>query len=234
MVSRLTGSVGLIPYGGNEVVLETYNVLVFDSDLYRFRNNVGRYLTSNDWWNIELGNTDSKLIHISPHAPITPRILVGLNNIDISPHETVRVLADVDEITCTQFITRIGTWPECKLYNSGVSWLRLAAADPDFQHGEVKCDGEQTKTIPFNWRFDRPPIVYVAIRGFEVSGDRRIHVSTSDISRTEFNLNVDTWGDVKSLVCWVRRDDCISIHAPHWRGETTYSSQTLGDVDSVF
>ena len=199
----LTDSVGLIPYGGNEVILETYNVLVFNSDLYPFRNQVGRYLTSNIWWTVNPGNTDSKQIDISPHAPISPHILVGLNKLDISQHETVRVRASVDEITCTQFTTRIGTWSDCKLYNSGASWLKLAAADPDFQHGSVMGNGEQTKTICFNWRFDRPPIVYVGIQGFEVSGDRRINVSASDISRTGFNLNVDAWGNTESLVCWV-------------------------------
>jgi H-type lectin domain len=199
----LTNSLGLIPYGGNEVVLETYNVLVFDSDLYRFRNKVGRYWTSNDWRAVKPGNTDSELIHISPHAPIIPRILVGLNKIDICHHKTVRVRADVDEITCTQFTTRIGTWSDCKLFNSAASSLQLAAADPDFQHGDAMYNGEQTTTIPFNWRFDRPPLVYVGIRGFEVSGDRRINVSASDVSRTGFNLNVDTWGNTQSLVCWV-------------------------------
>jgi hypothetical protein len=201
----LTNFVGLIPYGSNEVVLDTYNVLVFDSDLYRFCNKVGQYLTFNDWETVQPGNTDSELIHISPHAPVIPRILVGLNKVDISQHETVLVFAYVEELTCTQFTTCISTWAECRLFNSGASWLKLAAADPDFQHGDVTChDGEQAKTIHFNWRFDRPPIVYVGIRGFEVSGDRRIHVSASDISRTKFNLNVDAWENTEFLVRWVR------------------------------
>jgi hypothetical protein len=58
-------------------------------------------------------------------------------------------------------------------------------------------------SILFDWRFDKLPIVYVGIRGFEVSGDRRINVSASDVSRTGFNLNVDTWGNTRDLVCWV-------------------------------
>jgi hypothetical protein len=202
----LNDSIGLIPYGSDEAVLDTYNVLVFDSDLYRFHNKVGLFLTENDWVTVKPANTDSKLVGISPHAPVVPRILVGLNKVDISQHKTVHVRADIDEITSTQFTVRIGTWSDCRLFNSGASWLKLAAADPDFQHGDLKFDGEQTKTVPFNWRFDKPPIVYVALRGFEVTGDRRLSVSASDISQTEFNLNLDAWGNTNSLVCWVRTD----------------------------
>jgi cerevisin len=199
------GDVGLIPYNGSEINLNIYNVLVWKSSQPPICNFIGRYMTMlNDWSSIQQGNTFTRRIPIT--AAIAPRVVVGLNYIDTSYPDSDhagRVHAYVDDINSNSFTAHIDASSTSKLYNGGMSWLQLATTDPDFQCGIFYATGVTAETISFNWRFDDTPVVFVGLSGFDISDNPRIRVYPSDITKTDFKLNVDNLGGSTTInKCW--------------------------------
>ncbi|OBZ66328.1 hypothetical protein A0H81_13789 [Grifola frondosa] len=133
------GELGVIPICGKEVSLRVYNVLVLRSTLYSFHNTVDHYATCLGQWTVKPGGKNAQEVSITPEAPSPPRIVAGLNLIDLS-NRYYRITSYVDNISTSQYTAHIDTWcTDSTLYNARISCLKLAAADPDFQCANCRC-----------------------------------------------------------------------------------------------
>ena len=200
------------------------------------RNEIGRYMTTTtDWDSIQQGNTFSRMIPITPPASLPPRVVVGLNYMDMSNTDYVwRINAYVDEIGTNQFLAHIDTWATTSLYNGGVSWLRLAASDPDFQCGVCSFSGEGTTSISFGWRYDSPPSVFVGLCGFDIGDNPRISVYATDIDQVGFTLHAEKWGSTDFYGCgatWIAfPSDKQGIQCGTFGADYTISESYAGSI----
>lgn len=190
------GGVALIPYGGDEVSLSTYEVLIYTTpDYWKSNMMMGDYETS--------GGSNSEVVSVSQVA--TPQVAIGLMMLDISNganNHGIRTKADVDNISSNQFTIHIDTWSDTTLYNAAVSWLALAADDPYFQIGVFDTQdvrswdepGNVVQRVNFPRTFESPPKVAVGISEFDIGDNWRLRVYATDIDAKGFTIHAITWG----------------------------------------
>lgn len=153
------------------------------------------------------GVTFSKQIAFEQSASLPPRVVLGLNLLDISSQANYRVRSFVDNVTTTDLVAHIDSWNNTAFVNGAISWLKLSASDPAFQCGDIAATGSPTpQRVPFNWQFDVQPTVLVALSGFDIGNDPQLSVSATNIDRTGFTLQVETGRNTSFNSCnvsWV-------------------------------
>jgi H-type lectin domain len=147
------------------------------------------------WSSVKQGSINSVVVPITPSETAPPRVVVGLNSVDMAHNANIRVHAYVDSVDSNKFCTHIDTWHDSTLYNGGLSWLKLSSADPDFQCGTFSCGGTASEWVSFNWLFDSPPTVFVGLSKFDIGNDWHASVYATDVSRTGFQIHAEKWGN---------------------------------------
>ncbi|KAK4225163.1 hypothetical protein QBC38DRAFT_537972 [Podospora fimiseda] len=135
-----------------------------------------------------------------------PKLALGLNWLDIGRSSNPRIMAFHQDTTTTKTDIHIDSYADTTVYSAGVSWFRHAANDPDFQSGSWSTtedhpwDKPKTvtqKQITFPRAYASAPKVIVWLTHIDVNNGAnfRVRATVSDITRTGFKLNLDTWAD---------------------------------------
>ncbi|KAA1472305.1 hypothetical protein DENSPDRAFT_897123 [Dentipellis sp. KUC8613] len=156
-------------------------------------------------WNKPQGET-TKTITFS-NLPVVPQILpFGLNTLDIDRNNNIRVVAEKQDIGQEGFKLSLNTWSGTTLYSAGASWLELPQEEKEFQWGEFSTLEVHSRSQPqlstsqwiaFKREFTQPPHVVVFLSGLDMLGSRdwRVNVTATDVTRSGFRVQVDTWAD---------------------------------------
>ena len=190
-----------IPYDWKEVAVKTYNILCRKRPCFSFYNTIGACGTDRDSREVRSGATFSKNITFPRPTSDPPRLVIGLNQIDIRAGTKYRVSTSTDNITTTGFTAHINTWSNTTLYNATISWLKLSAADPDFQCGTTTVENANQHRVLFDWKFDVTPIVCIALTGFKFSKDAKISIYADHVEWTGYQDDVDktSWEPASNL-----------------------------------
>ncbi|PPQ89350.1 hypothetical protein CVT25_003187 [Psilocybe cyanescens] len=190
-------SIGYLPYNGDEVMINKYNVLVgykaphtLKGGRFKTMNEVGTYKT------LKPGNTYSRSIPILTSSSTPPRVAVWLDNIDISNTNSCwRIQSYVDNISQGDFCAHLDTWSTSLLYNAGLSWMQIESTDPNFLCGVVHHKGETTQRVSFDWCYEQPPLVFIALCSFDLGKCPRISIKADNIDCSGFELKAKKWQD---------------------------------------
>lgn len=126
--------------------------------------------------------------------------------VDIGRKKQIRVTCYPANTQSDSFTVNIDTWSGTNLYGASCVWLEIAADDPDFQCGSYHTldyrpwnqpEMLNTRRITFAHPYPVPPTVVTWLTGFDMNREKnwRIRTFATDVSRTEFTLHIDTWGD---------------------------------------
>ncbi|KAK4163906.1 hypothetical protein QBC43DRAFT_344879 [Cladorrhinum sp. PSN259] len=135
-----------------------------------------------------------------------PSLALGLNWLDIDRSSNPRIMTFDQDTTTTKTDIHIDSYADTTLYSAGVSWFRHASNDPDFQSGSWSTTEDHTwdnpktvtqKQITFPRAYASAPKVIVWLTKIDVNNGAnfRVRATVSDITKTGFKLNLDTWAD---------------------------------------
>ncbi|KAF8535236.1 hypothetical protein BDD12DRAFT_701331, partial [Trichophaea hybrida] len=160
-------------------------------------------------------------------------VVLGLNTLDLggSPGYNLSIKSYVDNETVDKFTIHLDTTDDCKLYNAGVSWLKLPANNPNMQCGVFKTmnigtrkgPGKVHARIEFPQHFLRQPIVFAGLSGFGDIDNGNIELSTTNIDCHGFDIYIGSEGNSKSWsaqATWIAfPSDRSDIFTGELRGE---------------
>jgi hypothetical protein len=230
-------------YGGKECTATTYDVLVYN-DLGEWTPTIDSYWTDNS----SSTQINSESVSIT-QMTYPPCVAVGLNKLDMSMDENLRVIAYADGISTTELTVHINAWSDTTLYNAGVSWLTLASNDPEYQCGSwsLNCDPSNynatsksilprtiVQRVNFNVGFASQPKVFVGISGMDLKGDWYLQVSATDIDAYGFTVHVLTAANTTLYgikVDWVAY---LPTKYSIWNGVFTYQGDSHVDFGVHF
>ncbi|KAG8922238.1 hypothetical protein FRC01_014289 [Tulasnella sp. 417] len=146
-----------------------------------------------------------------------PRVVIGLNRLDMQRGTNLRVETYVDGIDRQTFTAHADTWGDTTLYAAGMDALILKPADLDILSGEFNTRDDHPWTRPqqetshrinFERPFLSPPKVVVFLKSFDTGSGSSTRVLTyaSDIDAKGFTIHVDTWADTTlytAIAGWV-------------------------------
>jgi len=146
---------------------------------------------------------NAKEIPIPPHALGFPQ---GLNWLDIDKSGNIRIKGFSDNVTDTTVKLHLDAWSDTTLYSAGSTWLEVAQNDRDFQHGTFATTDDHpwdkpqaltSRVIKFAKPYAEPPKVVVWLNALDMDKTHnwRVKAFADNITKTEFTLHLDTWGD---------------------------------------
>ena len=135
-----------------------------------------------------------------------PRLPLGFNELDLSRHANIRVIANAENITKEGFTASLNTWGDSILHSAGASWFELAPGYFEYQNGEFSTEDdhpwdepqrETSRRIYFARPFITPPKVIVFLKELHMdkTKDWRVSTKVSDIDVNGLNILINTWGD---------------------------------------
>ena len=135
-----------------------------------------------------------------------PRLPLGLNSLDISKDDCIRVVASAEDITKEGFKISLNTWEGTVLYSGGASWLELSPGYLEYQTGEFNTEdvypwqnpqSGASRRINFARPFITPPKVIVFLKKLDMDRHRnwRIKTIASGIDAKGFTIHIETWAD---------------------------------------
>ncbi|KAM5531017.1 hypothetical protein V8D89_015344 [Ganoderma adspersum] len=135
-----------------------------------------------------------------------PKLVVGLNSLDVGKDANIRVIAFADNISTSSANVHIDAWSDTDLYSAGCAWFPVPSDDPDFQVGEFSTTEDhpvqnpQRKTsgwITFERAYASPPKVVVCLNELDMDRGKnwRVKATTTHVTTRGFILHLDTWSD---------------------------------------
>ena len=155
-------------------------------------------------------NKPEKKAHKRTNFPMTydspPKLVVGLNWLDVSKDANIRVIAFADNITTSSADIHIDTWVDTTLHSAGCTWFPVPSDDPDFHVGEFSTlddhpwQNPQRKTsrwITFERAYASPPKVVVCLDQLDMASgwNWRVKATATHVTARGFLLHLDTWAD---------------------------------------
>ncbi|KAF8603540.1 hypothetical protein BDV93DRAFT_579642 [Ceratobasidium sp. AG-I] len=166
------------------------------------------------WEQPQLQN--SKEITETVHSTTPP---IGLNWLDMKCKANKRIRSYIDNVATdpqakVKGIVHLDSWHDTVLYSAGCTWLDVCKHDRDFQFGtyatgELSANPNKPSTpITFDRPYASVPNIIVWIKDLDLDKGTNYRVKTyaTNITRTGFTLNVETWGDTKLYnagVTWI-------------------------------
>lgn len=137
-----------------------------------------------------------------------PVMILGLTSLEADRGNNVRVSATVEDIHNHIFSAHIRTWDGTKLYRAGYTWLAMPGGHPQFQSGTVDIwdagDWHADKLVMhhdvvFPHPYQAPPkvVMWLNLLDFGYVNNERVMTFATDVTRTGFTANINTWGDTK-------------------------------------
>ena len=208
---------------------------------------VGHFQTNNDWTKVDPGGINSGIISRGS-AYADPRVVLGLDMIDLggTHGHNHSIKSYVDNVTKEKFAIHLDTWADCRLFNAGVSWLKLPADNPNIQFGvfnslDVRSSNEPGNVharITFSHPFPRQPMVFAGLNGFDIGDDWHIELSRSNIDCYGFDIHIGTWGNSKlrsAQATWIAfQSDRSDIFTGELRGDESRAWQGSLHLTSSF
>ncbi|KAI5865444.1 hypothetical protein GGS23DRAFT_618491 [Durotheca rogersii] len=190
-------------------------------------SSIGAYETTNNPALVSAASQNSALLSFGAPQPTMPQVAVGLNMVDMgnsSPNNwAIRIKAFFSDVTEQQFTLHVNSWSDTMLYNARVSWLMLDQAEPGVQCGQFDSNdygtpgtkGNIYETVLFPRPFNKPPIVYVGLSGWDINDNWRIHCWVANVKTDSFDMHIDTWGS--SVLYWASATwIAIDVDKPGW------------------
>jgi hypothetical protein len=142
----------------------------------------------------------------NPFHDTPPKVIVWLNGFHISNKSNWRCRAYVTDITINSFVIHIDTWANTKLYSATASWIAYPSDRPNISSGTFNTMDVRPWYIPktktkgtakFQQKFESAPRVLAALNQLDISSrtNFRLKLETSNISTTDLNWHLETWGD---------------------------------------
>ncbi|TFY66007.1 hypothetical protein EVG20_g5083 [Dentipellis fragilis] len=147
----------------------------------------------------------TKTITFDKLVPIPQILPRGLTDFDIGCSRDIRVVTHKQDIAHGFDLSFI-TWGGTSLHSAGASWLQLPQEEKDFQWGkfstlEVTSRAQpkpaSSRWIAFERDFAEPPRVVVFLSALDMANSKDWHVTVTatDITRSGFKIQVETWAD---------------------------------------
>ncbi|KAF3930030.1 hypothetical protein ABW19_dt0201681 [Dactylella cylindrospora] len=207
-----------------------------------------QHITGNHWKGMKPGCKNSAKFSIENPNSHPYDIALGLNMVDIGNsaenRSAIRVRSYITDKTDTQFCLKIDSWDDTMFYNAAVSWLKIPRSLSYLQYGDFWIEpprhwgepGNVPYRINFGREFSEPPIVFVGLNGFDITKNWRIYIEPTEITTTNFILNIGTWGDSKlhgAKASWIAyssdRRDIKSGIIRSTRGQMCRGRQLFGE-----
>ncbi len=154
-------------------------------------------------WNQPVAS-NLKQVKFEPAYKEPPKIAVGLNELDMSKDQNIRIAAYADRISNDSFVVHTDTWADSTLYSAGATWLEVSGNNAqDFQVGEVSTKQPHStellncKRIEFEHAYESPPKIVIWLKAVDLAKDHgwRIKAWASSIDKDGFTIHIDTWAD---------------------------------------
>ncbi len=170
----------------------------------------GRTQTVRGYKNLRIPQigSDIKTFEFSEPYLEPPRVLIGISHLDVDFRQVLRARASVSEVTPRSFRPVLETWADTKCYGISGSWLEIAPGDSDVQTGRCNTysldkaftDGKRMEIIRdvdfYNPYAEVPEVIcYLVHIDSSQFKNHRMHVSPQNITRTGFEIHLDSWGD---------------------------------------
>lgn len=226
---------GFLPYDGDEVTLSEYNVLVE----YKSPQSVkkGRFKTMKEagsWKTLQSqpGNKFSRMIPILTTSSSPSRIAFWLDEMDVRVNDNRwRVQSFVDSIALDGFYAHIKTWSPNVLFGAGFLSMQIESTDPEFRCGVVCHKAATIQRVSFDWRYERPPVVFIALCGFDIGRSPYISIKGDKVDCTGFDLEVEARNDTtthKAWTTWIAFPE--NSKAIQYGSFSACDGQTIGSV----
>ncbi|KAJ3537918.1 hypothetical protein NMY22_g5392 [Coprinellus aureogranulatus] len=200
---------------------------------------VGRYWTDNHWSHVRPAGHYSTAVNFAQPLQTVPKIIVGINKLDMSGDPsgragpTIRIRTWPQNITKEYFICNAETWHGTTLYNASVDWA--AIEEPSWQCGVLrttdirKPQGEGDSIfdhrVSFQTPFTSPPLVFACFSSFDMGGNWNLRTYATNIDHTGFSISVvkSNDGDEKTKlwsasVTWLAiPGDVVGLGVVTWR-----------------
>jgi serine/threonine protein kinase len=166
----------------------------------------GQFNTEEDHpWDHPQMNTTKRITFPRVYTGL-PRVVVWLNQLNMSNSANWRVNVYATDISQTGFTLHIDTWEDSILYSAGVTWIAYSADNLDIASGTFGTSDirpwdhpqpSNSKAISFSHSFGTAPRVTVALSSIDI-GHRtnlRISATTSSVTPTGMTWHLDSWSD---------------------------------------
>ena len=218
---------GVTSHGCNHPWLVCDNSLISKSYPRDSNLAVGGYLTN------YCGRKKNSAILSFRSTSSVPQVMLGLNTLDIgnSSDYNLSINSYVDNMSVNKFTIHLDASGDSKLYNAGVSWLKLSANNPNLQcgmfnttdFGATRESGNVYARIEFAHHFLKQPIVFAGLTGFGNIDNGKIELSTSNIDCHGFDIHNKSKGITKlwsTKATWIAfPSDRSDIFTGELRGE---------------
>ncbi|KAG9023051.1 hypothetical protein FS837_006031, partial [Tulasnella sp. UAMH 9824] len=167
-------------------------------------------------WNNPQQKT-SKTLNYPQTYVAPPRLVVGLNSLDMQSGTNLRVRAYDDGADSLKYNAHLDTWADTTLYSAGIDTLILKPANLDILTGQFSTEEDHpwnepklqtSRRINFERPFVTPPKVVVFLKSFDTGSgtSTRLRTYTSDVDAKGFTIHIDTWSDTtlySAIAGWV-------------------------------
>lgn len=144
----------------------------------------------------------SKIIPFRITYPTPPGLPVGINKMNISNSDNIRINAYVDHTGRDRFTINIDSWLNTKLYTAGCAWMEIQSADQNFQFGRYSTTQDHpnhqsrtSRVITFSRAYAAPPTVVVVLTSLDIHLVRgwRVRTYVTDVTAVSFVIHIDSW-----------------------------------------
>ncbi|KAB5569917.1 metalloprotease [Coniochaeta sp. 2T2.1] len=171
---------------------------------------------------------NSRVIQFSPAYLEAPKLVLGLNEVDMDCKANIRIKVHTDAIekrSGQDFKLNIDSWSDSSLYGGGATWLEFAASENDFQVGEFDTLTQRTidqvpqadaqgvrrdvKTFTFPpGTYSQPPNVVVWLKALDLAkgANWRVRALARNVTADKFELSIESWSDTRlfsAAASWV-------------------------------
>ncbi|KAG8915317.1 hypothetical protein FRC00_005762 [Tulasnella sp. 408] len=167
-------------------------------------------------WNNPQQQT-SKTLNYPQTYVAPPRLVVGLNSLDMQSGTNLRVRAYDDGADSAKYTAHIDTWADTTLYSGSIDSLIVKPANLDILTGQFSTEEDHpwnepklqtSRRINFERPFVTPPVVLVFLKSFDTGSgtSTRVRAYTSDVDAKGFTIHIDTWSDTilySAIAGWV-------------------------------
>jgi len=136
-----------------------------------------------------------------------PRVVVFLNQLDMSNEHNWRIKTEATDVDESGFTINIGTWGDSILFSATAGWIAYPEDRKYVLSGSANITDirpweqpqpENSKHVSFaGVEFWKAPSVFMAINGFDIdhSDNLRLKVYADDVSPEGMTWHADSWAD---------------------------------------
>ncbi|KAF9067482.1 hypothetical protein BDP27DRAFT_1328669 [Rhodocollybia butyracea] len=175
----------------------------------------GTFDTTDPTRTTALGQVTHKINFAHAYAS-PPTVVVFLTSVDTEKGRNTRAKVYATDVQTDGFNVHVDSTSDTLLWNAGIAWFAYptnkkgitsgTCSTSDVRSWEQASQLANSRPVTFpDQTFDKAPRVFMAVNQLDIGyqTNARIHLSSSNVTKTGMEWHIDAWGDTKMYLAGV-------------------------------